>query len=635
MPIYTDPAKSVSKLSVSLIPTVTSEPPNPPRGNGSSPPPLASKSSDGSAFSPALHVFGATLLLSSDDQAGRGVQVTGARASHRFWQDDGGSGAPAGPLDAASRANAQLSPVILLRLANLGNSPLSSVTVHLNGSQISTIHPGQLAYLAPGHMATLEVGIEPSIASANAADVTILVYDSANGTLLLQQDVTNLAFSLQNHHAPTWFKQAKFGIFVHWGLYSVPAWAPVGKEYAEWYWYQMNHENDPTYAHHKKTYGEQFAYDDFIPLWQPNAFDPKAWLDVIDRSRATYFVFTSKHHDGYALFDTSKVSNRSSVSMHPHHDFVGDLITTAKQSYPHLKRGIYFSLPEWYNPSYHGIDNLDDWHGPPTNPYTHATVPYTGNPHIKDFVNDLQVPQFLELVHQYEPDILWCDIGGINNSSHWQVDFFNRASAQGRQVTINDRCGNGISDFSTLEYQSTAAPPPRQWEATRGIDPRSFGFNQATPPEDYASSKELLHDLIDAVAMGGNFLLNIGPMANGSIHWVMTDRLNAMGAWLDIHGASIFDTEPYWQTSQDQDVRYTMSRDGSTFYILLFAGHPSLVSLRTPLPLQPHSTLSVMGGAAASQLNWHVRERDHVIYTDIDLPPLDSTLATVISCKLF
>ncbi|ORX48507.1 glycoside hydrolase, partial [Hesseltinella vesiculosa] len=356
--------------------------------------------------------------------------------------------------------------------------------------------------------------------------------------------------SLQRHHAPTWFKRAKFGIFIHWGLYSVPAWAPVGKEYAEWYWYQMNHENDPTYQHHRQTYGDQFNYDDFIPMWQPSEFNPTAWLDLIDTSHAKYFVFTSKHHDGYALFDT-KMTNRSSVNMHPHRDFVSDLISTAKHSYPHLKRGIYFSLPEWYNPDYHGIDNLQDWHGPPVSPYTQQHIPYTGSPPMKDFVNDLQVPQFLELIHQYDPDLLWCDIGGINNSSQWQAQYFNQAYDQGKQVTINDRCGNGVSDFSTLEYQPTTTPPPRQWEATRGIDPRSFGFNQATPDEDYATSAELIGNLIDAVTMGGNFLLNIGPKASGEVHWVMKDRLQAIGRWLDAAGPSIFDADPYWLGSQD------------------------------------------------------------------------------------
>ena len=131
------------------------------------------------------------------------------------------------------------------------------------------------------------------------------------------------------------------------------------------------------------------------------------------------------------------------------------------------------SLPEWYHPSYH--DGSIHWDGPPRNPYTRKQVEYHGAPKVKDFVNDVQVPQFFELIHQYEPDIMWCDIGGINNSTVWQAEFLNRAKKKGNQVTMNDRCGNQVSDFATVEYQGIDYIPERFWESTRGVDPYSFG----------------------------------------------------------------------------------------------------------------------------------------------------------------
>lgn len=132
------------------------------------------------------------------------------------------------------------------------------------------------------------------------------------------------------------------------------------------------------------------------------------------------------------------------------------------------------SLPEWFHPSYH--DNWLNWNGPPKNPYTGHQVSYTGAPSVASFVNEVQVPQFLELFHNYEPDIMWCDIGGINNSTAWQAEFLNEARKRGgRQVTMNDRCGNTISDFATVEYQGVDYVPERPWESTRGIDPHSFG----------------------------------------------------------------------------------------------------------------------------------------------------------------
>lgn len=130
-------------------------------------------------------------------------------------------------------------------------------------------------------------------------------------------------------------------------------------------------------------------------------------------------------------------------------------------------------MPEWYHPSYH--DSSINWKGPPINPYTEEIPPYTGAPAVSSFVNQVQVPQLLELIHNYEPDIMWCDIGGINNSTAWQAEYLNKARNKGKQVVMNDRCGNAVSDFATVEYRAIDYVPERFWESTRGIDPHSFG----------------------------------------------------------------------------------------------------------------------------------------------------------------
>jgi alpha-L-fucosidase len=282
--------------------------------------------------------------------------------------------------------------------------------------------------------------------------------------------------SLRSHIVPDWYKSSKFGIFIHWGVYSVPSWAPVGKNYAEWYWWNYNQRNSETYRYHRTVYGPEHEYDDFIELWNPNQYDPNAWLDLIDQSGAKYFVFTSKHHDGIALFDT-KVTDRSTVKLNPHRDFLDEFLKEAEDHFPHLKKGIYckfyllmrnrriykaiflVSLPEWYHPSY--ADDSLHWYGPPKNAYTGREVPYTGSRLINDFVNELQVPQALEIIRNYKPDIMWCDIGGINNSTVWQEEFLNEARKQGRQVAINDRCGNSVSDFQTVEYRGLNHLPSR------------------------------------------------------------------------------------------------------------------------------------------------------------------------------
>ncbi|KAI8093869.1 glycoside hydrolase superfamily [Halteromyces radiatus] len=600
IPVYLDPAKTPISLMIT-IPSVLSTS-SFSRGNNGNIQKETKTTTTTGLFAPSIHVFAATVMTSTN-----ALQMTAARATRRFWNQD-----------------AALIPVLLVRLHNIGPlAMMTPISVTATSRSIRTIHPGSLDHLAPGHVASLDIGIEVAPMNDDMDNIRIQVI-TADKIILDETIQLSLSLyhsepyeptktSLQQHQAPTWYQQAKFGIFIHWGLYSIPAWAPVGKEYAEWYWWQMNHPDDPTFDHHRQRFGTAFAYDDFIPMWQPTSFDPRTWLDLINTSRAKYFVFTAKHHDGFALFDT-KVTNRSSVQLQPHRDFVHDLINTSKEYYPHLKRGIYckskeqeqrsFSMPEWYHPSYHDND-LSDWHGPPFNPYTKQEIPYTGSPPIHDFVNELQLPQLEELVNNYEPDIIWCDIGGINNSSMWQAKYYNQATKQNRQVTINDRCGNGISDFTTLEYQETSTPPPRSWEATRGIDPRSFGFNQATPPEDYASSTQLIHELIDAASMGGNFLLNIGPTSTGDIFHTMVERLHDIGAWLDQNGISIFDADPYWMTTQDKDVRFMMGHQGSLFYIIVLDrsvfiqnnnNKDNHLMLRTPLPLQSSSTITLLNG---------------------------------------
>jgi alpha-L-fucosidase len=136
-------------------------------------------------------------------------------------------------------------------------------------------------------------------------------------------------------------KQSKFGIFIHWGLFSVPSWAPVGKAYAEWYWWRMNHKDDDAFEYHREHYGEDFNYDDFLNQWKPTKFNPNAWLDLIDKSRAKYYVFTTKHHDGIALFNTSVTDRSTTHLLQPSRDFVKELLDVSESKYPHLKRGLY------------------------------------------------------------------------------------------------------------------------------------------------------------------------------------------------------------------------------------------------------------------------------------------------------
>ena len=137
--------------------------------------------------------------------------------------------------------------------------------------------------------------------------------------------------SIDQRPNPQWFEDAKFGIFVHWGVYSVPSWGPKD-QYAEWYWYFMEDKNSPTWQFHKEKYGEKFKYQDFAPMFKAELFDPDQWADIFKRSGAKYVVLTSKHVEGFCLWPAPHSWNWNSVDIGPHRNLAGDLINAVKKT---------------------------------------------------------------------------------------------------------------------------------------------------------------------------------------------------------------------------------------------------------------------------------------------------------------
>lgn len=377
------------------------------------------------------------------------------------------------------------------------------------------------------------------------------------------------AESLAQHPVPEWFNDAKFGVFIHWGPYSVPAYAPapdavpVGGfpftfnfQYSEWYWNHMSQPGTPQYQHHLSEYGANFNYDDFINEWRAEQYDPNAWVDLFNDAGAQYFVMVSKHHDGFSLFP-SDTTNRDSVAMGPRRDLVGEMFEAARED-GNLHAGLYYSVYEWYHPAYRGINDtgMTLFNGPatpPYNPYTGQEVPYYGYLPVEDYVEDHQLPQMREIIERYRPEVLWCDGAWDNSEAFWHAheimaEFYNAAlEDQPDGVVVNNRCGNGAhADFSTPEYTSETAINPNKWEATRGIG-FSFGYNQFEDELQYLSTNEIIDSLVDIVSKNGNFLLNIGPRADGTVIALMQQRLREVGAWLDLNGEAIYGTR-YWDT---------------------------------------------------------------------------------------
>ena len=346
--------------------------------------------------------------------------------------------------------------------------------------------------------------------------------------------------SIDSRPVPAWFDDAKFGIFIHWGLYSVPAWAKRG-EYAEWYWECMK-KGQETWDFHKATYGEDFQYQDFVKDFTCDMFDPDQWADLFARAGARYIVPTSRHHDGFCLWPSGHAWNWNSVDVGPHRDLMGELTQAVRAR--DMKMGFYYSLYEWYRPLY-----LES-------PERYAL--------------EHMIPQLKDVVERYSPSIIFTDGEWDHPWETWHSPeflawLFNESPCRD-DVVINDRWGKGTRSehggYYTTEYgevgEGKALDAARKWEECRGIG-ASFGYNRNETSEDYLSSAECIHLLADMVSKGGNLLLNIGPTADGRVPEIQQERLLDMGAWLDVNGRAIYETHP-WK-SPEGDTRFTMNGD--------------------------------------------------------------------------
>lgn len=339
--------------------------------------------------------------------------------------------------------------------------------------------------------------------------------------------------SLNKRGHPEWFKQAKFGIFIHWGMYSVPAWAPVipnsGESYAEWYWYRIQAKEDKFWNFHVKNFGANVSYPQLETGFKAELFNPDDWALLFKEAGAKYVVLTSKHHDGYALWpsaEADKAWNRAwnAASGTPQRDLLGDLTNAVRKQ--GLKMGYYYSLYEWYNPIW-----LYD---------------------RKRYVEEHMFPQFKDLVNRYKPSVIFSDGEWDMSSEEWKspelLAWLYNESPVAKEVAVNDRWGretrehNNGATYTTSEYGS-GKDASVVWEENQGIG-HSYGFNRNEKASDYKTSNELILMLIDIVARGGNLLLNVGPTADGRIDPIQQQRLLDMGAWLKVNGEAIYETTP-------------------------------------------------------------------------------------------
>ena len=351
----------------------------------------------------------------------------------------------------------------------------------------------------------------------------VLLFSFALAAVNLSSQVLPTWESINQRGYPEWFSDAKLGIFIHWGVYSVPAFA--SKEgYAEWY-YRGLMTSDDRKAFQDSVYGKGFQYEDFVPMWKAELWNPDEWAELFQKSGAKYVLLVSKHHDGYCLWPSQYAPGWNSVETGPHRDICGELTEAVRKQ--GLKMGFYYSLPEWKS-------DIHRWYVDPDDS-------------IATYVDTHMIPQLKELVTAYKPTVLFTDGEWRNSAEQWHATeliswYYNTV---GEEAIVNDRWGNGQQHgFRTPEYSAGITLTDRPWAECRGLG-RSFGLNRNEPLENYMTSEELIRHFCVLVAAGGGMTLNVGPAADGKIPLLQQERLMDLGKWLNVNGEAIYGTRPY------------------------------------------------------------------------------------------
>ncbi|HSV15132.1 MAG TPA: alpha-L-fucosidase, partial [Tepidisphaeraceae bacterium] len=360
-----------------------------------------------------------------------------------------------------------------------------------------------------------------------------------------------------NYKVPSWFKGAKFGLFIHWGLYAVPAY------HNEWY---ARHMYNAFAKYHTETYGppDQFGYKDFIPMFKAAKFNADEWAEIFKKSGARYVIPCAEHHDGFAMWD-SDITPWCAGTLGPKRDFIGELAVAIK------KQGLVFGVSS-HRMEHHAFEfpakglktdvfdpRYKDFYGPPIdNPKL-----WTGPGASPEFQEDW-FRRCAELVDKYDPQMVWFD-NGVNAREYDPIKlkfaayYYNRAHERGHEVTISTKdsayLAGSIMDFEKIGARSPKDIRPGEWQVDDPIG-STWGY---TSDERFTTTAAIPGKLVDTVSKGGTYLLNLSPNADGVIVDPQPQRLAELGQWLATNGEAIYDTEPWTKFSDGgrSPIRFT------------------------------------------------------------------------------
>ncbi len=397
------------------------------------------------------------------------------------------------------------------------------------------------------------------------------------------KDETSEEKKLTKDERMEWWRDATFGMFIHWGPYAVPAGTHNGEQtnnIAEWI---MNDLQIPIEE-----------YEKYSASFNPTKFDAAEWVRIAKDAGMKYIIITSKHHDGFGLWD-SEVSDYDIMDFSPYQQDILKALSDACAA-EGIKFGLYHSIMDWHHPQAQAINEPKYWYGD-----THQV-----NPEFPTYLETYMKPQLKELIENYNPAVLWFDGEWIPDYTHEQgVDVHRFVMDLKPDIIVNNRVDKGrrgmqgmnaegefVGDFGTPEQEILETTSAFDWESCMTMND-TWGYNQND--DNWKSSQQLVFNLVDVTAKGGNYLLNVGPTAEGLIPQASVERLAAMGDWMNVNSEAIYGTAKLQNTfGEGDEIRYTRDPETETYYGIKLS-EPGTEVLFSALQTSPESEVKLLG----------------------------------------
>jgi alpha-L-fucosidase len=431
--------------------------------------------------------------------------------------------------------------------------------------------------------------------------------------------------SLEGYRVPEWYQDAKFGIFIHWGLYSVPAFGN------EWYPRNMYLQGTPEYEHHRATYGPQdkFGYKDFIPLFRAEKFDAGEWVNLFKEAGARFVVPVAEHHDGFQMY-ASDLSQWNAAEMGPGRDIVGELAAACRAGGLVLGVSSHRAEHWWYMGGGREFASdvqdpaFEDFYGPARG--MKPPEEYIGNAPDRAFLEDWLL-RLCEIINKYQPQLIWFDWWIMNLAfkpylKKFAAYYYNSGAAWGKGVAVNHKFDAFPAGVAVFDIERGQVEDQRGlfWQSDTSVSKNSWGYIH---DHDYKNSADIVADLIDVVSKNGALLLNVGPKADGTIPEPEQAMLREIGRWLAVNGEAIYGSRP-WRLHGEgptkvleggftdtlrtrftsEDIRFTTKGDALYVHVLQWPEKGKLaikaLGRRSPLHLQQIRAIEVLGGGTAA-----------------------------------